>query len=98
MINAKIYIQDEWINLDKKSDSICKWKDISVFMTQEAQQWVDGIKLHQQVVEVWHCGNHMHFLDNVVQIQLRLHEPGFRSKQIWVGMLAFYLTINLKVQ
>lgn len=54
-------------------------KDISVFMAEEAQQWVDGIELHQQVVEVWHCGNYMHFLDDVIQIQLWLHEPGFKK-------------------
>lgn len=58
-----------------------KWKDISIFMTKESQQRVDGIKLHQQVVEVWHCGDHMHFLDNVVQIQLWFHKPDFKKAQ-----------------
>lgn len=70
----------------QESETNYMWKDISVFMTEEAQQWVDRIKLHQQVVEVWHCGDHVHFLDNVIQIQLRLHEPGLkRSKNFWLA-------------
>lgn len=57
-------------------------------MAEEAEQWVDGIELHQQVVEVWHCGDHVHFLDDVVQIQLRLHEPGLKEQEILVSKLA----------
>lgn len=56
-------------------------------MTEEAQQRVDSIQLHQQMVEVWHCGNHMHFLDNIIQIQLRLHEPGLKSPRLCVNSL-----------
>ena len=54
-------------------------------MAEEAEQWVDSIELHQQVVEVRHCGDHVHFLDDVVQIQLGLHEPGLRSKKFWLA-------------
>lgn len=55
-------------------------------MTEEAQKGVDGIQLHQQVVEVWHCSDHVHFLDNVVQVQLRLHEPGLEERDILGNM------------
>ena len=50
-------------------------KDISVLVAEQAQQGVHGIELHQQMVQVRHGGHHVHLLDDVVQVQLRLHEP-----------------------
>lgn len=50
-------------------------------MAQEAQQWVDGVKLHQQVVEIRHRRDYMHFLDDVIQVQLWLHKPDQKQKE-----------------
>lgn len=82
MLNTKFCIQGERIDMKW---SLYNRKDISVFMAEEAQQWVDSIELHQQVVEVRHGGDHVHLLDDVVQIQLSLHEPGLRSETYWLA-------------
>ena len=44
-------------------------------MAQQPQEGVDCVQFHQEVVEVGHGRDHVHLLDNVIEIQLRLHEP-----------------------
>lgn len=57
-------------------------KDISVFVAQQAKQRVHSIQLHQQMIQLRDGGDHVHLLDDVIQVQLRLHEPtGRRSGQ-----------------
>lgn len=53
-----------WFNSWQKQ--YFKWKDISVFVTEKTKQWLDSMKLHQQMVEFRNCGNYMHFLNNVI--------------------------------
>lgn len=65
-------------------------------MAEEAQQRVDSIELYQQMVEVWHCGDHVHFLDDVVQIQLRLHEPDVTSRKRELTSQRLILPLTVK--